>query len=374
VSLADFLRDEPLGNPPRELGVRRHWLAVDGVQPAVAENPASAGEAAAMAAASAGGGEEGGDPLLQVDRLRSGLLSEELLLYYDRVAGAVARPDRQDAVLAALAADAGLQELVPFLVRHCQRELYRSVAASDNDAAYSSVRLARSLLSNPNLHLELHLHELLPALVTCVVSQMPAEAAEPAAGSAAPSQPPTVSCWSLKREAADVLAAACDAFGGEYATLRSRVLKMLCRASAADRPLPSRYGGLAGVAALGPRAAAAFLVGPSAVWFADFDAALEADGRPPPAGPGGAEAFRLSDADRCGVQMCQRAILDAAGMVLRRLVGGGGGRGNNGEIGGGDDGGLAAAASEMRALQGVLGDKWVAFGCCVGDGYADCFV
>jgi transcription initiation factor TFIID subunit 6 len=380
VVLADFLRDETLGNPPRELGIRQHWLAVDGTQPLVAENPASAGEIMVTAAVGAdaphfsasteepGGGRAGEEDatgsLLQVNQLRSGLLSEELLLYYTRVTSTLKRsdrPDQQDLVLARLANDAGLQELVPFLVRHCQRELYRSVASSEFDLASSMVHLARAMLSNSNLHLELHLHELLPALVTCVVSQTP---------TASSSRSSSVSCWSLKQDAADTLATACDLYGDEYATLRSRVLKALCRAASADRHLTSRYGGIVGIAALGHRAISAFLVEPSMEWFADFDSALEADGQPSGSSDATAKNFQLSDADLCGVQMCQGAILDAAGKVLRRLCD----KEITNDIGSnGDDDSLVAVATQMRNLQCVLGDKWVAFGCC-DDGYAECFI
>jgi hypothetical protein len=182
--------------------------------------------------------------------------------------------------------------------------------------------------------------------------------------------------WALKREAAAVLALACDAYGDEYATLRSRIVKALCRASAADRTLPSRYGGIVGLTALGPRAVSAFLLDPSTVWFKDFEATLDADGAaPPPAAAAegaGNDRFKLSDSDRYGVQMCQRAMLDAVGMVLRYSV-----SGRRLRVGGADNnivlGDVETLLSEMRSLQQVLGDKWVAFGCC-DEEYAQCFV
>jgi transcription initiation factor TFIID subunit 6 len=238
-------------------------------------------------------------------------------------------------VLLRLSTDPGLQELVPFLIRYCQHELYRAVAASEWDKGRILVRLAHAMLQNDHLHLELHLHEVLPALVTCVVHQQPTDTDHPSSTSA--------SMWALKREAADVLAEACRTFGAEYATLKSRILKALCRAMAADRHLTSRYGGIVGLSAFGTKAISAFLLPPAAVWFDDFDAALYDPSDP------------LTEADKFSVRMCQRAILDAVGAVLR-------GRADS------------IPVVEMRQLLEVTGDKWVAFGSCSSDGYADCFI
>ena len=49
-------------------------------------------------------------------------------------------------------------------------------------------------------------------------------------------------------------------FGQEYSTLKARVLKTLCEATAADKPLPTIYGGIVGVTLFGPKAVDAFLL------------------------------------------------------------------------------------------------------------------
>jgi transcription initiation factor TFIID subunit 6 len=346
VMLVDFLRDEPIGQPPSEVGIQQHWLAVDGVQPRIPQNPSSrdatvlapppAAATGASAPSAAGGADSGAGEALQVNQLQTSLLSEELLLYYTRVTRVLYlfdRPSQQDAVLLRLSTDPGLQELVPFLIRYCQHELYRAVAASEWDKGRILVRLAHAMLQNVHLHLELHLHEVLPALVTCVVNQQPNDQMSST----------SASMWALKREAADVLAEACRAFGAEYATLKSRVLKALCRAMAADRHLTSRYGGIVGLSAFGTKAISAFLLPPAAVWFEDFDAALFDPSDP------------LTESDKFSVRMCQRAILDAVGAVLRGHV-------NSVPVG------------EMRELLEVTGDRWVVFGTCSNDGYAGCFI
>ena len=347
VNLVDFLQNEPMGNPPYEVGIQQHWLAVDGVQPNIPQNPSHHGQlpmtlsssvpgggtTTALADPDGGAGAGGGD-VLQVNQLQTSLLSEELLLYYNRVTRVLYlfdRPSQQDAVLKRLATDPGLQELVPFLIRHCQHELYEAVAHSESERGRILVRLAHALLQNPYLHLELHLHLLLPALMTCVVTQQKSSHSNKL--SASPS------AWALRREASDVLTQACNVFGSEYSTLKSRVLKAFCQAMGPDKHLTSRYGGIVGLTAFGPKALSALLLQPALEWFAEFDATLDqAD---------------CTERDAVNIQMCQRALLDAVGKVLAASD--------------------VAPSMEMRVIQEAVGDKWVVFGCC-DDDYAQCFI
>ena len=326
----DFLKQEPLGNPPYEVGFQQHWLAVDGVQPQIPQNPRQSQAIATATPSTASEGtplEGAGSDLVQVSQLQTSLLSEELLLYYTRVTRVLYlfdRPSQQDAVLTRLANDPGLQELVPFLIRYCQHELYDAVAKSESERGRILVRLAYALLRNPHLHLELHLHELLPAVVTCVVTQQSTTSS-------------SSSAWALRREAADVLTYACNIFGAEYATLKSRVLRTLCQAMDPSKDLTSRFGGIVGLTAFGPKAVAAFLVQPALKWYSNFETLLKGD---------------LGEQDRYKIQMCQRAILDAVGTGLCSQ---------------------GSQSSELRELQEEMGDQWVVFGSC-NDEYAECFV
>ena len=81
--------------------------------------------------------------------------------------------------------------------------------------------------------------------------------------------------WSLREEAARTLVLACRKFGDRYATLRARILRTLCEALGPDRPLPTRYGGIVGLALFGPRAVDAFLLPVATVYWDSWEAALE---------------------------------------------------------------------------------------------------
>jgi len=182
IDLEDYLKSEMQLRPPLEVGLKSHWLAVDGQQPEIPQNPVGT---AATAAAGGGDGGEGGprmvesDPLLssssfsdaemaartksgiRVSQLLPMLLSEELQLYFTRITLAIQRGgatpvsrQQQDAALASVATDIGLQELVPFFVKYLSQELNHHVGNPDH--CRTLVRLAMSMLHNPHLHLELH--------------------------------------------------------------------------------------------------------------------------------------------------------------------------------------------------------------------------
>lgn len=287
VLLADVLKED-MPAAPSEVIMKQHWLAVDGVQSDIPENPESVAlpEVPETNASS--------EVTLRVHQLQAGLLSEELKLYFLRVVatlerGGATQQDRnqQDALLSNLEHDAGLQELVPFLVRYAQHAIYEHVTLN-TDHCTTIVRLVRALLHNPTLHLELHLHELLPALMTCVVAQTLGFAGD-------------WHHWRLRQEAATALSECCTLFGAEYATLKSRVLRALCQAL--DGSLSSRYGGMVAITLFGGRAIDAFLLPTVLDSWTAWEDELET--------PNLAVELEME------IHMCQQAVLTGISTYLR---------------------------------------------------------
>ena len=298
-------------------------------------------------------------PSLRVNQLQSSLLSEELQLYFSRVTTAMERGatvgtttttttttrQQQDTVLLSVSRDPGLQELVPFLVRYCQQELYKYITTTSHlEHCRTLVRLARALLENPHLHLELHLHELLPVLMTCVVAKK---------------LPSSDHHWMLRREAAQTLLEACDMFGTEYSTLKARVLRALCdavivgttttattRTGNGGKPpsssLASRYGGTVGITLFGARAIDAFLLPSIMASWEDWELALQ----DPKMGP-----ERTME-----IHMCQQASLDALCVFLRQV-----------------SASEKAARLDRQDLEEVLGDRLIYLEDGVNE-YTMCFV
>jgi transcription initiation factor TFIID subunit 6 len=165
VNLEDYLKSEMDLRPPQEVGFTVHWLAVDGIQPDIPQNPALQQQRNVHRVEQEDNhnpNEADGFRGVQVTQLHERLFSEELQLYLKRITSAVERggatpTTRQqlDAALASLARDTGLQELAPLFVKYVNENLYHNVGIGNSEHCRNLVRMAHSLLINPHLHLEL---------------------------------------------------------------------------------------------------------------------------------------------------------------------------------------------------------------------------
>jgi len=172
VVLADYLKSEMKLRPPQEVGLTLHWLAVDGVQPNIPQNPAGVGSVSnasankrkqsALQRVDGDDNDDGsGGDGVQVTQLLPRLLSEELRLYFSRITGAVERGgatpitrQQQDTALSSLTRDPGLQELIPFMINCVTKNLYKHLGNPEHCRVL--VRMAQALLANPYIHLELY--------------------------------------------------------------------------------------------------------------------------------------------------------------------------------------------------------------------------
>ena len=197
IELKDILAMK-LPRPPIAVNVVPHWLAVDGVQPLIPENPppgpgenlrpdleadidvderaramfrapvapqdvggpaahaaANAAAAGAKRKAAGGAGEDGGvtgagaDGAAVVQPVVAHELSKELQLYFDRVTavirggGAGEEAPMLRAALASLATDAGLHQLMPYLVQFVQTEVAKSLRRVLSHTGPHTTALAR---------------------------------------------------------------------------------------------------------------------------------------------------------------------------------------------------------------------------------------
>ena len=171
VMLEDYLKSEIKIRPPQEVGLTLHWLAVDGVQPSIPQNPSGVGGLINTNALKRkhplvhrvedeDEDPSGGDGV-QVTQLLPRLLSEELRLYFSRITGAVERGgatpitrQQQDTAMASLTQDPGLQELIPFMINYVTKNLYKHLGNPEHCRIL--IRMAQALLANPYIHLELY--------------------------------------------------------------------------------------------------------------------------------------------------------------------------------------------------------------------------
>jgi transcription initiation factor TFIID subunit 6 len=121
VDFERVLREEKLVLPPSVRWIA-HWLAVEGVQPLIPENPPAVprDDSSSTTLGAAASDKRAGQQAALVKQV----LSRELQLYYDRLTSSIlpsgsgtTDPTKRAAALASFRHDAGLQPLLPYLVR-----------------------------------------------------------------------------------------------------------------------------------------------------------------------------------------------------------------------------------------------------------------
>jgi transcription initiation factor TFIID subunit 6 len=371
IVLTDLLKEET-PSPPDEVSMKQHWLVIDGIQPNTTNsNSLQEDSTTAMNNTTVAAGtmmtpsvdftttQQSSDVLLRIHQLQSGLLSEELKLYFLRVIQVIEggnsthypnldnhkqdddgndipqsmysyyyNRQEQDKVLLQLQIDDGLQELVPFFVRYVQHAIYEHIRSSSSssssmqsyhhiESCIIAIRFIRALLRNPTIHLELHLHALLPCLMTCVVAK-----------SFGTSTTTTTDSYhhhyQLRNEAAMTLAICTNVFGNEYTTLKSRILRTLCQAldnnddddDDQGESLSSRYGGIVAISLFGNRAIDAFLL---PLLFDCWDAWEEELGTTTTSSSSSSKPQQqlTPKALEVDIVMCQRALLNSVTTYLQ---------------------------------------------------------
>ncbi|KAI3803591.1 hypothetical protein L1987_31747 [Smallanthus sonchifolius] len=231
--------EAPLPKAPLDTSFFCHWLAIEGVQPAIPENApveviASLPETKKT--------EQKSDELPVDIRLPvKHVLSRELQLYFNKITElAVSMPDSVlfKEALVSLATDSGLHPLVPYFTCFVEDEVSRGL--NDFQLLFALMRLVWSLLQNPHIHVEPYLHQLMPPVVTCIVAKRLGNRIAD-------------NHWELRDFTAKLVATICKRFGHNYSSLQTRLTKTLLKTFLdRKRTLTQHYGAVQGLAALGP--------------------------------------------------------------------------------------------------------------------------
>jgi transcription initiation factor TFIID subunit 6 len=245
VELGKVLDDSDKVFLPRKVPLRPsfgiHWLAVDGVQPSVVENPHLHQPAAGLS--------EGASELSSAPGKH--LLSKELQVYYDKVVFAVVdaalgNRGAAESVYASLSLDPGLQPLMPYLSKFIFDQVNKSL--NNLSLLQSVMRLARCVLVNPSLNKELYLHQLMPPILTCMVHRKLCAS-------------PFLDHWALRSFAATLIPLIYSQYGETYKDIQPRVTRTLRDALLArDKPMTTQFGAIVGLAAMGPLTVQAVLL------------------------------------------------------------------------------------------------------------------
>ncbi|KAH9909505.1 DUF1546-domain-containing protein [Xylariomycetidae sp. FL2044] len=175
------LINAPLPKVPRDSSLTGHWLAMDGVQPAIPQNPTTSesrsqdllpkGPGANPAlGALAGNDNPGFRPHVKH------VLSKELILYFEKVQAALMddSPDPEawqlrEAALDSVASDPGIHQLVPYFVQFISNQVTHY--QDDVFVLKVTMQLTNAMVSNNNLYLAPHASTLCSPALTCLLAR-----------------------------------------------------------------------------------------------------------------------------------------------------------------------------------------------------------
>jgi transcription initiation factor TFIID subunit 6 len=170
------------GPVPAEVTLRQHWLAVEGKQPTVPENPSPLTKEEQRTKAS--------NPLIarkvatdkairksqmvSIKDLATSDLSAEQQQYYRDITEAVigSNEDRRREALSSLEHDPGLHALVPRLAVFISEGVKINIVQQNLALLIYIMRMVKAMLDNQTLYLQPYLHLVVPAVTSCIVSRM----------------------------------------------------------------------------------------------------------------------------------------------------------------------------------------------------------
>ncbi|CAR30279.1 TAF domain-containing protein [Lachancea thermotolerans] len=294
----DKLINEPLPKVPRLPTFTTHWLAIEGVQPTIPQNPSlndirmsqppivrgaivtTINDTSFQTSAS-DEKETQHISLIkpgqanEVKPLVKHVLSKELQIYFDKVVGALISKDRDDkahhlraAALTSLRSDTGLHQLVPYFIQFIAEQITHNL--SDLDLLTTMLEMIYSLLSNTHVFLDPYIHSLMPSILTLLLAKKLGDNPPPNSSKEQREASEKVSkdtgteflekTNALRDFAASLLDHVLRKFPQVYKSLKPRVMRTLLKTFLdTNRSFGTYYGCIKGVAVLGPESVRFFL-------------------------------------------------------------------------------------------------------------------
>ncbi|KAI5173247.1 transcription initiation factor TFIID subunit 6 [Pancytospora epiphaga] len=215
LDLEEYL-DKPIPKIPLRPYIQSHWLAIEGVQPPIQQNPVLIEKPTVKLDSLTLYQEE-----MELKQQNKHLLTKELSMYFDKILQTM-ETDPEVAILC-LHNESGIQQLVPYFIHHFKVEMKKNL---NNELVLNTIlRLFSSLLNNKFIFIDPYLHEILPSLLSCIVGVSIGE--------------------SVRYNASNIVKYVYDEYSIKYATLAPRIIgyfQMIWLDE--EKPIESQYGAL----------------------------------------------------------------------------------------------------------------------------------
>lgn len=290
------LINQELPKVPRQATFTAHWLAIEGVQPTIPQNPlaleiknlppivrgaislvvsndllnSAASAALGDDAKDSGARQKKKDKDVDVKPLVKHVLSKELKLYFDKVVEVLisTAPEKEslrEAALSSLRTDPGLHQLVPYFIQFVAEQVTNQLR--NIDVLITMLDVISALYDNKKIFLAPYVHALMPCILTLLLAKRigtpPKDIADEAAVLDA-----LKGQFAVREFASLLLEHVINTYGSSYSTLKPRVTRTLLRALLdPTKPTGTHYGALLGLEKLGPEVIKLVLVGNVKLWY-----------------------------------------------------------------------------------------------------------
>ncbi|KKY32649.1 putative transcription initiation factor tfiid subunit 6 [Diaporthe ampelina] len=266
------LINAPLPKVPRDATFTAHWLAIEGVQPTIPQNPTTA-EARSQELVPKGPGANpalaalaGNDNVSFKPHVRH-VISKELVMYFEKIQSAVLddNPDDEvrqlrNAALQSVRSDPGLHQLVPYFVNFIANQVTHRL--DDTFTLRQMMELTAALIANDNLYLDPYASPLSAPVLTCLMSR---KLGADEGMDAVKEQ------YELRELSASILGSIAKSYGKSNTRLRPKLtrtcLKYLLDPS---KPAAVLYGAVSGLSAAGGPESVRVLLLPNLKSFDDM--------------------------------------------------------------------------------------------------------
>ncbi|CAK9438984.1 uncharacterized protein LODBEIA_P32080 [Lodderomyces beijingensis] len=289
------LINQELPKVPRRTTFTAHWLAIEGVQPMVPQNPlpsdikslppAVRGATSSMlgndilSLGGAGDKDNANEDASNKSKkttekdfktkpLVKHVLSKELKLYFDKVVEVLVSTDPEkeslkNAALTSLKSDPGLHQLVPYFIQFVAEQVTNQLR--NIDILSTMLEVISALADNKTIFLDPYVHALMPCVLTLLLAKRIGAVVRE---NAEDYEEALRSQLAIREFAAILLEHIIKTYGSSYSTLRPRVTRTLLRALLdSTKPIGTHYGALLGLKNLGNEVLKLVLIGNLKVWY-----------------------------------------------------------------------------------------------------------